>query len=379
MLLERFGICRNHNFKVVQCHDLFADAIKTREVVEEAKGSILFIKEAYRLADYSSEVLETLMRSACGGQVVILAGHPAEMFQFLSDNPGLGRRTSWGFHFDDYTADDLAQILTFHVQDQGYEILPSLKGDPLVTIIKENTKESTRKAMNASMCDDITRHAISYLNDRIFLDGAAAPGTAFASEWTVGQKGQYFSEGQKTWYDCSMLRRETDGGITVCLTDSKFEKTIPKEKEAMNLRKQEGRKRKADTFLEFCDSHRAEGLSDAQLKQHWDALEVPSPSVQLTKADLVYGCQQVDIINFDVEVINALSFTLLGHIPQRTIRNVDSLDKLIREIGKALEVPVKELSLTHPEQEGRQWADIKEEVLNTRKVNVVRTGNEVVA
>lgn len=72
-------------------------ALKTRAVINMAKGGVLFVDEAYALAprgagagrDFGAEAVQELMRDlTTGDPVVILAGYPEEMERFLRVNPG---------------------------------------------------------------------------------------------------------------------------------------------------------------------------------------------------------------------------------------------------------------------------------------------------
>ena len=93
-------------------------AIKTAEVIERAKGGVLFIDEAYSLTqggsnDFGREAVDTLlkrMEDMRGELVVIAAGYPANMRQFLEVNPGLKSRFDRKMEFPDYSPDELLLI-----------------------------------------------------------------------------------------------------------------------------------------------------------------------------------------------------------------------------------------------------------------------------
>jgi hypothetical protein len=94
-------------------------AIKTREVLDKAKGGILFIDEAYTLCQddsqdqYGQEATDTIlkyMEDNRGDIVVIVAGYNNEMARFINSNPGLKSRFNKYFCFPDYSAEELYEI-----------------------------------------------------------------------------------------------------------------------------------------------------------------------------------------------------------------------------------------------------------------------------
>ncbi len=89
-----------------------------KEKFEDAIGSVLFIDEAYSLCDgkeglYGDEAINTIvqeMENNRENMVVIFAGYPDEMEQFLQRNPGLRSRIAFHVHFEDYTPKELFDI-----------------------------------------------------------------------------------------------------------------------------------------------------------------------------------------------------------------------------------------------------------------------------
>jgi SpoVK/Ycf46/Vps4 family AAA+-type ATPase len=95
-------------------------APKTKKMIDQARGGILFIDEAYSLArgdddskDFGKEAIEVLLKEMSDGQgdiAIICAGYPKQMEIFIESNPGLKSRFSNYFHFDDYLPEELFAI-----------------------------------------------------------------------------------------------------------------------------------------------------------------------------------------------------------------------------------------------------------------------------
>ncbi|MEO6253994.1 MAG: AAA family ATPase [Ferruginibacter sp.] len=93
-------------------------AIKTAEAIKQSMGGVLFIDEAYSLADnggndFGSEAIETLlkmMEDNRGKFAVIAAGYPDNMHAFVRSNPGLQSRFDVTYSLPDYTYEELFTI-----------------------------------------------------------------------------------------------------------------------------------------------------------------------------------------------------------------------------------------------------------------------------
>ena len=104
----------------------------TSEKIAKARGGILFIDEAYALApkdrmenDYGPKAIETLLTEMENHRdefIVIAAGYPKEMTDFIDSNPGLRSRFSNIIHFDDYTGDELYQIFQYMLHERSFHI-----------------------------------------------------------------------------------------------------------------------------------------------------------------------------------------------------------------------------------------------------------------
>lgn len=107
-------------------------AARTNKAVRQALDGVLFIDEAYALspqspvqADFGPEAVETLLKRMEDHRdrlVVIVAGYPRLMEQFLTSNPGLRSRFSREIHFPDYDAEQLVAITDKLAGDAQYRL-----------------------------------------------------------------------------------------------------------------------------------------------------------------------------------------------------------------------------------------------------------------
>ena len=110
-----------------------ATAEKTSRVISLAMGGVLFIDEAYALAnnsdedhtDYGKEAIDTLVKAMedyRGKFCVILAGYKNETLQMLSANPGFKSRIQFILDFPNYSRDELKSITELMSASRQYTI-----------------------------------------------------------------------------------------------------------------------------------------------------------------------------------------------------------------------------------------------------------------
>lgn len=103
-------------------------ALKTQEVLNSAMGGVLFIDEAYTLAnssdnDFGQEAIDTILKSMEDHRddlVVIVAGYTQLMEGFINSNPGLQSRFNKYFYFSDYNGSELLAIFENMCKKNGY-------------------------------------------------------------------------------------------------------------------------------------------------------------------------------------------------------------------------------------------------------------------
>ncbi|RNB94419.1 AAA family ATPase [Brevibacillus parabrevis] len=98
-----------------------------KDKFKEAKGGVLFIDEAYafvagesshKTGDKVIAAIVQLMEDMRDEIVVIAAGYPEDMAEFLNENPGLRSRFPTTIHFADYEVSDLIQIAAFFCSER---------------------------------------------------------------------------------------------------------------------------------------------------------------------------------------------------------------------------------------------------------------------
>ena len=103
-------------------------AIKTQEAIDKAMGGILFIDEAYALthgkgeSDFGQEAVDTVLKAMEDHRddfIVIVAGYPDLMKEFISSNPGLKSRFNQYINFEDYTPEQLREIFYLQCNNQN--------------------------------------------------------------------------------------------------------------------------------------------------------------------------------------------------------------------------------------------------------------------
>lgn len=110
-------------------------AIKTTERIKDALDGVLFIDEAYALSsqsmhDFGQETIDTLVKAMEDYRdrlVVIVAGYPGPMEEFLLSNPGLNSRFASRITFTDYVTDELGEILRNLASSEGYTLAEHVK------------------------------------------------------------------------------------------------------------------------------------------------------------------------------------------------------------------------------------------------------------
>lgn len=129
-------------------------AIKTRKVLKQAIGGVLFIDEAYQLghaADgnrcpFAYECINTITQfiTEHKGQITImLAGYKKDIQEnFFAQNEGLDRRFPWKYTLERNSSSELVEIFKLQAKRSGYSIGEGVIGEEFFTRNKELFKYS---------------------------------------------------------------------------------------------------------------------------------------------------------------------------------------------------------------------------------------------
>ncbi len=153
-ILKDEKVLGNGNFVEVGRADLVSGYVgKTASLVKskfkEAQGGVLFIDEAYSLCDYhknsyGDEAINTIVQEMENNRdkvIVIFAGYPEPMKEFLERNPGMSSRIAFHIHFEDYSVEELCGITRLMLSKKQYEITDAAM-DKLLRIYENVSRDN---------------------------------------------------------------------------------------------------------------------------------------------------------------------------------------------------------------------------------------------
>ena len=181
-VFHELGLLRKPKFLEVERMDLVAlekdtTIAKTREVLEEARGGVLLIDEAFTLGmasrrnrpDTAAVAMMEIARSideasatsapGRGGMVddsfplIILAGFPLEMQAFLAFQPDIRKRFRLVFEFPDYACQELARIFIDLAAAKGFDMEEALTENFIAQLLEEETTVAWRSERNGRVSE----------------------------------------------------------------------------------------------------------------------------------------------------------------------------------------------------------------------------------
>ena len=139
-MLKREGILSKGEYIELNARDVIGQyvgstAIKTKKIIDQAKGGVLFLDESYSLdsrwdkgfEDEALAVIVQAMENYRDDLIIIFAGYEKQMQSFINRNPGLKSRIPFIIHFENYTSVELYKIFEKMAKEEGYYLSPSAK------------------------------------------------------------------------------------------------------------------------------------------------------------------------------------------------------------------------------------------------------------
>ncbi len=134
-VLNELDILSKGHLLEVERADLVGEYIghtaqKTREMIKQSLGGIMFVDEAYTLSqggekDFGREAIATIvkgMEDQRNNLLVVLAGYSSEMNRFIASNPGLKSRFPMHIEFPDYNDEELFRIALQMYEERDYQL-----------------------------------------------------------------------------------------------------------------------------------------------------------------------------------------------------------------------------------------------------------------
>lgn len=183
LILKALGMLKKGHVVEIQGEDLVGGYVgqtsdHAEELIRSALDGVLFIDEAYGLAgnpDQNSDFFASaqnkllkLMEDYNHRLVVIAAGYPDDLDRFVDSNAGFKRRFSTEIVFEDYSAEELLQIIQAKAKQLNFKIdddaLPEITA--YLEYIKYQSKEN--QFGNAGEALKVWSMLRGFLDDRIF-------------------------------------------------------------------------------------------------------------------------------------------------------------------------------------------------------------------
>ena len=148
-----------------------ADQVKA--IFDRADGRLLFIDEAYALAEHAKgefgdEAINTIvqeMENRRNRTIVIFAGYPEQMEAFFSRNPGLRSRVPFRIVFSDYTAEEMVRIVELEAKKRGFSMGPDAR--EAVAALCSRAAGDPEKG-NGRYCRNLAERAILEYASRVY-------------------------------------------------------------------------------------------------------------------------------------------------------------------------------------------------------------------
>jgi stage V sporulation protein K len=124
------NLCNKNTFKVVKRHDLVGGytgqtAILTQNIINESLGGVLYLDDTYlgddKINGFGKEAIDTInvaLSEHKNNLICIVSGYEKQLQKYFFDvNPGLKRRFPFIYKINNYTWEELTEILLFKIKN----------------------------------------------------------------------------------------------------------------------------------------------------------------------------------------------------------------------------------------------------------------------
>ena len=154
------GIIKNDRTEI---YGVDGKCIYLENAFKYAYGGVLFIDEAYKLNSGEITDLVALMENHRNDVMVILAGYTNAMKNFLHRNEGLTSRFNYLVEFEDYTEEELWEILKYQVKEEHLIMDENIKEKVMPIFMSSQTNKEmgngrlVRKMLQMAMTNQASR------------------------------------------------------------------------------------------------------------------------------------------------------------------------------------------------------------------------------
>ena len=153
--------------------------VKVQELINRARGGILFVDEAHNLTMhkdnmYGQQAASQLMDCLQDGNtdlsrrvIVVYAGYAKEMQKMIASDAGYTRRIDHIFKLPDYTPTDLAEIFLKMAAKAKRSIGDGVTILTISKVIKESTDDAYRSMLNGTVAETLLKATESAMCDRL--------------------------------------------------------------------------------------------------------------------------------------------------------------------------------------------------------------------
>ncbi|KAL2278628.1 hypothetical protein FJTKL_14346 [Diaporthe vaccinii] len=213
------GFLATREVEVCSASELIAEYVgqtgpKTQKMFQKALGKVLFIDEAYRLADkrYGKEAVDEIVNLVTlpkykNRMVVVLAGYDQDINHLMATNPGFGSRFSEVLQFSNLSPHHCQELLVRLLQDKKLEV--SGLRSPRVAAKIEASFQTLSRLPGWGNARDIENLATS-LFGKVISSPASVPSMGVPIAWAYKKMDEMITERRKRAEDVAGFSTATD-------------------------------------------------------------------------------------------------------------------------------------------------------------------------